>query len=203
MFRFLIIALLWLPTLTQAKEAPVILIMGDSVSAAYGMTPQQGWVALLQARINSQGYPHQIINASISGETSLGGLNRLPPLIRRHRPAIVILELGTNDGLQGQPLAQIRYNLASMVAQIQNAGAKPLLLGMRLPPNYGPGYTRQFHEIFQDVAQRYKIAKVPFVLEGIAGIPALTQEDGLHPAANAQARVLENVWPRLQPMLKR
>lgn len=202
MFRILIIALLWLPILTQAREAPVILIMGDSVSAAYGMTSQQGWVALLQARITSQDYPHQIINASISGETSLGGLNRLPPLLRRHRPTIVILELGTNDGLQGQPLAQIRYNLANMVAQIRSAGAKVLLLGMRLPPNYGPSYTRQFHEIFQDVAQRYKIAKVPFVLEGIAGIPALTQEDGLHPAAIAQSRVLENVWPRLQPMLK-
>ena len=188
-------------TLVQA-EAPVILVFGDSLSAAYGMPAEQGWVSLLQRRLVERGYPQRIVNASISGETTSGGLSRLPAALQQHRPALIILELGANDGLLGQPPMILAHHLAQMIELSQQAGAKVLLAEMRIPPNYGPLYTQKFQAAFGELAEKYAISLIPFLLNGVAGNPALTQDDGLHPRAEAQARILENVWPTLEAVLK-
>ncbi|MDX1299322.1 MAG: arylesterase [Pseudomonas sp.] len=189
--------LLWGP----AAFAGTVLVVGDSISAAFGLDTRQGWVALLEQRLTQQGFAHGVINASISGDTSAGGAARLPALLNEHQPQLVIIELGGNDGLRGQPPAQLQQNLAAMVQQSQKAGAKVLILGMQLPPNYGVRYTAAFAEVFPEVAEAYDAALVPFVLEGIGGVPGLMQNDGIHPTAEAQPKLLDNVWPTLKPLL--
>jgi acyl-CoA thioesterase I len=180
-----------------------ILVFGDSLSAALGLRAEQGWVALLAQRLQSQGYGYEVINASVSGETSSGGLQRLPRALDLHRPAIVMLELGANDGLRGLPLEEMRANLTKMIQLAQANGAKVVLLGIRLPPNYGPRYGDQFAATFAAVAQQYHLPLVPFLLQDVALNPALMQGDGLHPNAAGEPAVLENVWPQLKPLLNK
>jgi acyl-CoA thioesterase I len=186
----------------SAAQTPIILSFGDSLSAAYGLQPEQGWVALLQQRLHDQGYEYQIINASVSGETSSGGLERLPHLLAVHHPAIMLLELGANDGLRGLPLPTVRDNLAHLMLLARDSGAQVLLLGIRLPPNYGPRYSTGFAELYAGLAQQYKVPWVPFLLEGVALEPALMQADGLHPVAAGEPRVLDTIWPSLVPLLR-
>jgi acyl-CoA thioesterase I len=180
-----------------------ILVFGDSLSAAYGIRPEQGWVALLAQRLQAQGYGYQVINASVSGETSTGGLERLPRALQLHSPEIVILELGANDGLRGLPVSALRESLARMVQLSQAAGARVLLIGIRIPPNYGPRYTEEFARVFPELAQQYHLPLVPFLLERVALDPALMQEDGLHPDAAGEPPVLDTLWPYLKPLLKK
>ncbi len=186
----------------SAAQNPIILSFGDSLSAAYGLQPEQGWVALLQQRLRSQGYEYQIINASVSGETSSGGLERLPHLLSAHRPAVVLLELGANDGLRGLPLQTVQDNLARMITQAKSAGARVLLLGIRLPPNYGLRYGTGFADMYAALAREQQVAWVPFLLEGVALDPALMQADGLHPVAAGEPKVLDTVWPALTALLR-
>jgi len=190
-----------LPT-TPAKMGTV-LVLGDSLSAGYGLTPGQGWAALLEKRLTTQGYEYRVVNASISGETSSGGLERLPRALKLHTPDVVIVELGANDGLRGLPVSATRDNLTEIVTMARASGAKVLLIGMRLPPNYGPRYTTDFMRMFSDIAQRYRLAFVPFLLETVALKPGLIQADGLHPTAQAQPALLDTVWPPLQRLLKK
>ena len=189
--------LLWGP----AAFAGTVLVVGDSISAAFGLDTRQGWVALLEQRLNEEGFTHKVVNASISGDTSAGGAARLPALLTEHQPELVIVELGGNDGLRGQPPAQLQQNLAAMVQQSQTIGAKVLILGMQLPPNYGVRYTTAFADVFPKVANETGSALVPFMLEGVGGVPGLMQSDGIHPTAEAQPRLLDNVWPTLKPLL--
>jgi acyl-CoA thioesterase-1 len=183
-------------------EAPVILVFGDSISAGYGLARvEQGWVELLKTRLKEQGYGYQVVNASVSGETTAGGLARLPRALELHHPSIVILELGGNDGLRALPIAQMRANLTQMVTLAGAAGAKVLLLGMRMPPNYGPQYTEQFAMVFSDLAREKKVSLVPFLLTDIALTSTLLQGDDIHPNALGQPVLLENVWPQLKPLL--
>jgi len=179
-----------------------ILVFGDSLSAAYGVRPEQGWVTLLTQRLQTQGYGYQVINASVSGETSSGALERLPRALSLHAPDILILELGANDGLRGLPVNAMHDNLAQMVRLAQAAGARVLLVGIRIPPNYGPRYTDEFGRVYGEIAQKYHLPLVPFLLEKVALDAALMQEDGLHPNAAAQPIILDTVWPHLKPLLK-
>ncbi len=185
------------------KNAPVILVMGDSLSAGYRLRASESWVALLEKRLTTEHLPHRVINASISGETSSGGLNRLPAALHKHQPEIVIIELGANDGLRGLPLSLIRKNLQGMITAAQQNDADVLLVGMRLPPNYGPRYTQGFAQTFTELARQYKTGLVPFLLKGVATQASLMQNDGLHPTAAAQSRILNTVWPHLLPLLSR
>lgn len=187
--------------MAQNAAAGTVLIVGDSISAAFGLDTREGWVALLEKRLKDQGFTDKVINASVSGDTSAGGLARLPPLLAEHKPEVVILELGGNDGLRGQPPQQLQQNLASMIDSAQASGAKVLLLGMQLPPNYGVRYTQAFVQVYGQLASDKKVALVPFFLDGVGGHPELMQADGLHPAAAAQDKLLENVWPTLKPLL--
>ncbi len=180
-----------------------ILVFGDSLSAAFGIRPEQGWVALLTQRLQVQGYGYQIINASVSGETTDGGLQRLPRALQLHQPGIVVLELGANDALRGLPLSGTRANLAQMVRLSQEAGARVLLVGIRIPPNYGPRYTEEFASVFPELAKQYHLPLVPFLLQDVALNTARMQEDGMHPNAAGEAPVLDNVWPYLKPLLKK
>ena len=180
-----------------------ILVFGDSLSAALGIQPEQGWVALLAQRLRTQGYGYTIINASVSGETSGGGLERLPRALQLHRPEIVVLELGANDGLRGLPVTETRTNLGRMVQLAQAAGARVLLIGIRIPPNYGPRYSESFAHVFPELAQHYHVPLVPFLLEKVALDPTRMQADGMHPNAQGEPPVLETVWPYLQPLLKK
>jgi acyl-CoA thioesterase-1 len=172
------------------------------LSAAYGISQARGWVALLGERLKRERSDYIVVNASISGETTSGGLTRIKPALERHRPAIVILELGANDGLRGLPVAQMKKNLGAMIEQAQKAGASVLILGMRLPPNYGPDYTQAFEAAFGDLAKRYKAALVPFMLEDVVEKPHLFQPDRIHPSVEAQPLILERVWTKLRPLLK-
>lgn len=189
--------LLW----AQGALAGTVLVVGDSISAAFGLDTRQGWVTLLQQRLQEGGFEHQVVNASISGDTSAGGAARLPALLAQHRPQLVIIELGGNDGLRGQSPAQLQQNLFEMVRQSKDVGAKVLILGMKLPPNYGQRYTTAFAEVFPKVASETGSALVPFLLEGAAGVPSMMQPDGIHPTAAAQPVMLDNVWPTLKPLL--
>jgi acyl-CoA thioesterase-1 len=204
MNRLMVLAVLWLAALSAAHaEAPVILVFGDSISAGYGLPRvEQGWVALLQAKLKQQGYGDEVVNASVSGETTEGGLARLPRALSLHHPQIVILELGGNDGLRALPVADMRSNLSQMIDLATAAGAKVLLLGMRIPPNYGPTYTAQFSAVYADLAQTRHVPVVSFLLDGIALNADLMQADGIHPNPSGQPRLLENVWPALLPLLK-
>lgn len=184
-----------------AAEPPAILVLGDSLSAAYGMARAEGWVGLLEQRLERSNCRYRIVNASISGETTAGALNRLPELLERHRPAVVIIELGGNDGLRGIPVAEFRANLAAMIGQAQRAGARVLLTGIRLPVNYGPDYTQKFFAVYGELAEKHGTALVPFLMDGVALDPSLMQADGIHPNAAGQSRLLANVWPQLKPLL--
>ncbi|UTW07794.1 arylesterase [Pseudomonas benzenivorans] len=201
MRRGLVVAVFALLLSVQTAVAETVLVVGDSISAAFGLDTRQGWVALLQQRLSEQGYPHQVVNASISGDTSAGGVARLPALLAEHRPSLVIVELGGNDGLRGQPLAQLQQNLAGMIDLARASGARVLLVGMRLPPNYGARYTLAFAGVFTRLAEEKRVALLPFFLEGVGGVPGMMQSDGIHPTAGAQPRLLDNLWPLLQPLL--
>lgn len=187
--------------MAQNAAAGTVLIVGDSISAGFGLDTRKGWVALLEQRLKQEGFDDKVVNASISGDTSAGGLARLPAALATHKPDVVVIELGGNDGLRGQPPAQLQQNLASMIQQSRDSGAKVLLLGMQIPPNYGMRYVEAFAKVFGDVAQKEKVPFVPFFLEGVGGHPELMQADGLHPAVAAQDKLLENVWPTLKPLL--
>jgi acyl-CoA thioesterase-1 len=195
--------LLLIALAAEAAASRTILVFGDSLSAAYGLAPEQGWVAMLAQRLRFQGYEYEVVNASESGETSGGGLERLPRALELHRPLLVILELGANDGLRALPPAELRSNLEQMVRLSQQAGARVLLVGIRLPPNYGPRYTQEFERVFPELANQYHLPLVPFLLEKVALDPALMQQDGMHPNARGEAPVLDNVWPYLEPLLKK
>lgn len=184
------------------SDEPTILIMGDSLSAAYGMPVDAGWVSLLEQRLRKQGYPHRVVNASISGETTRGGLDRLPAALREFHPDIVIIELGANDGLMGQPLTGMTDNLTSMVQLSRNAGAKPLLVRMKLPPNYGPAMVEKFASVYDRLADQLAVPTTKFMLENVAGTGEFVQDDGLHPNAEGQPRILENLWPSIEPLLE-
>ena len=186
----------------DAVAAPTIVVLGDSLSAAYGIRIEQGWVSLLQARLRSKGYGHRVVNASSSGETTGGALARLPRVLSTHRPAVIVVELGANDGLRGLPIKDIRANLESIVKLSQQAGARVLLVGMHVPPNYGAGYARQFHALYAELASRHRLGRVPFLLEDVALEERYMLEDGLHPNAAAQPLLLERVWPELEPLLR-
>jgi acyl-CoA thioesterase-1 len=200
--RGLLLTLLCLPTL-QAAPPPTILVFGDSISAAYGIRVEEGWVSLLQKKLTTQGYGYRVVNASVSGETTGGGLARLPRALERHRPTILILELGGNDALRGLPLDEVRTNLDGMIRKSQAAGARVVLAGMRMPPNYGPRYSQGFQAIYSDLSRRHQLPLIPFVMEGVALDTSLMQADGLHPNAKAQPLLLGEIWPRLEPLLKR
>jgi len=191
--------------LAQAATAssPVILVVGDSISAGYGLNKGQVWVDQLAARLQDEKYPYRIVNASISGDTTAGGRARLPALLTQHKPALVVIELGANDALRGGRLEATRANLDAMVGAVQAAGAQALILGLQLPPNYGAGYVRDFGELFGSVARARKVPVVPYLFDGFGDDLAYFQPDRIHPTANAQARLLDNVWPTLKPLLKR
>jgi acyl-CoA thioesterase-1 len=182
-------------------QAATILVWGDSLSAGYGLRQGEAWPTLLQTRLAQEGFPHEVVNASISGETSAGGRSRLPAALERHRPTVVILELGANDGLRGLPPDLLADNLGAMVSAARQAGARVLLVGMQMPPNYGPAYTRRFAATFEQVARTHEVALLPFLLDGFAERTELFQADGIHPTAEAQSLILDNVWTRLAPLL--
>ena len=185
-----------------AVAAPVVLVVGDSVSAGYGLANGQGWVNLLSRRLAETKSPFQVVNASISGDTTAGGRARLPALLTQHKPAVVVLELGANDALRGGDLGATRANLDVMIAESRTAGAKVLLLGMKLPPNYGPAYVKHFESVFADAASANKAPLVPFLFEGFGDDLDLFQPDRIHPTAAAQSKILDNVWPALSAVLK-
>jgi acyl-CoA thioesterase I len=195
----LILSLSWV---AARGAAPTVLVLGDSLSAAYGIAEDRGWVALLQRRLAEMGFPHEVVNASVSGETSGGGLSRLPQLLAEHSPAVVVVELGANDGLRGIAPKVLGENLAAIIAAARRAGARVLLLGVRLPPNYGSIFNSRFERVYAGVAEETGTAFVPFFMEGVAEDRSLMLPDGLHPAAEAQPRLLDNVWPALAPLLE-
>ncbi len=204
MKRLLVLFVLAVACVSARAETPVILVFGDSISAGHGLARvDQGWVALLQTRLKDQGYGYQVVNASVSGETTAGGLARLPRALMLHQPKIVILELGGNDGLRALPIAQMHANLAKMADLATAQGARVLLLGMRMPPNYGPAYTEQFQAGYSDLARDKKLPLVPFLLNDIALSANLMQADGIHPNVLGQPKLLENVWPAVKPLLHR
>lgn len=187
--------------IAQQAAAQTLLVVGDSISAGLGLDTSLGWVSLLDKRLKEQGFDYQVVNASISGDTTAGGLARLPALLSEQKPKLVVIELGGNDGLRGMAPAQLQQNLASMVDQSRQAGAKVILLGMRLPPNYGQRYTDAFAKVFDSVASEQKVPLVPFFLDGVGGVQDMMQADGIHPAVAAQPKLLDNVWPTLKPLL--
>ncbi|WP_253449013.1 arylesterase [Pseudomonas nitroreducens] len=187
--------------ITQQAAAQTLLVVGDSISAGLGLDTSLGWVSLLDKRLKEQGFDYQVVNASISGDTTAGGLARLPALLSEQKPKLVVIELGGNDGLRGMAPAQLQQNLSGMVEQSRKSGAKVILLGMRLPPNYGQRYTDAFAKVFDSVASQQKIPLVPFFLEGVGGVQGMMQADGIHPAVAAQPKLLDNVWPALKPLL--
>lgn len=200
--------MIWLPPASGAhaealRAAPTILVFGDSLSAAYGMPREAGWVNLLAERGKGHTPGFRVINASVSGETTAGGLTRLPELLATHRPGLLILALGANDGLRGLPLDRMEKNLENMINLAKRQGSDVLLVGMHLPPNYGPAYTRKFHAVFNDLARQYKVGLVPFLLDGMATQRELFLADGLHPSAAAQPIIFDNVWRELAPRLRR
>jgi acyl-CoA thioesterase-1 len=189
------------PQARQGQAQPAIVVLGDSLSAGYGIKIQQGWVNLLAQRLASEGYGYRVVNASVSGETTQGGLARLPRALEIHKPAIVVVELGGNDGLRGLPLAASRTNLDRIVELSRAAGARVLLVGMVIPPNYGPRYGQEFRDMFAALASKYQLAFVPFLLDKVALKTEWMQPDGIHANASGQPQMLENVWPKLKPLL--
>ena len=199
----IVLALLGSPS---AQAAQTILVFGDSLSAAYGLRQQDGWVALMQQRLQQQRLDYSVVNASVSGETSAGGAARIGALLATHKPALTVVALGANDGLRGLPVAQLRDNLDAIVRAAQKAGSRVLLVGMRMPPNYGERYTQEFAAVYPALAQRLKCALVPFLLEGVVGLATrrdYVQDDNLHPTAAAQPLILDTVWKGLAPLLQK
>lgn len=192
-----------LQPVSVAAANNAILVVGDSLSAAYGMRPEQGWVQLLQQRLQPYQAGYRVINASISGDTTAGGLARLPALLKQHRPDIVIIELGANDGLRGMSLKAMYRNLGRMIRQSKAAGAKVLLIGVRIPPNYGPQYTKGFEQNYRKLARRHAVPLVPYLLQGISKDLDSMQRDTLHPKAEVQHKVLANVWKKLRSLIKK
>jgi len=186
---------------SAASSLPALLVLGDSLSAEYGLPRGTGWVALLEARLREHKFDYRVVNASISGDTTSGGVSRLPALLARHRPGVVVIELGSNDALRGLSLQMTEQNLNKMVQASRQAGARVLLVGMQIPPNYGRDYTQRFQQLFAKVAKEQQAALLPFLLDGVAQHIELFQPDRLHPTAQAQPRLLDNVWPRLEPLL--
>jgi len=182
--------------------AATILVMGDSLSAGYGLRPEQSWPAHLARRLEGVAGKHAVINASVSGETTAGGLSRLPHALQTHQPDVVVIELGANDGLRGLPLQRMKSNLETMIARSRDAGARVVLIGMQLPPNYGPAYANKFRETFASIAKEQDAAFVPFLLAGFADRREWFQPDGLHPTAEAQPAILDNVWPAIESMIE-
>jgi acyl-CoA thioesterase-1 len=201
MRRFFLAILLLVGLLPLPVAARTLLVVGDSLSAAYGMDVNSGWVALLGQRLVREKLDYQVVNASISGDTTANGLTRLPSLLAEHKPEIVLIELGGNDGLRGLSLAQMKHNITAMVKKAKSIQARVLLAGMQLPPNYGKNYTERFRRIYREIAVEQKVALAPFILDGIATNPEMMQPDGIHAAARAQQKILENVWPPLRPLL--
>lgn len=191
----------WPSCAVPAASTPTILVLGDSLSAGYGLNAEDGWVCLLERKLRAEGLPHRVVNASVSGDTSAGGLARLPAALERYEPQIVLIELGANDGLRALPLPAMRENLQRMVALARDAGATPVLLEMRIPSNYGPAYTDDFAAIFGQIAEAEDVPLVPFFLREIALDVQWFQADGMHPNAAAQPLMLDAVWPTLQPLL--
>ena len=200
----LFLFMLWAPALVRDAGAAEksILVFGDSLSAAYGIAQSRGWVALLGERLKRERPDYSVANASISGDTSAGGLARIDAALARHKPTVVIVELGANDGLRGLPLGQMKANLGTIIEHSRKHGARVLLVGMKLPPNYGQEYTTSFEKAFAEVGKRYKVALVPFMLEGFAEKPEYFQADRIHPNEQAQPLILERVWQALRPLLK-
>lgn len=186
---------------TPVHAGPTIVVFGDSLSAGYGLSQGSGWVSLMEQRLQREKLDYEVVNASISGETTFGGRNRINSVLQEHKPAVVIVELGANDGLRGSAVETTRANLVAIVAACRTAGAKVLLVGMRIPPNYGPVYTRRFEAMFAEVARQQNTSLVPFMLQGFAGNRAMFQADGIHPAAQAQPRMLDNIYKRLRALL--
>lgn len=197
-----ILGLLLLVYTTIAYTNSTILIVGDSLSAAYGIDTPQGWVALLQQRLVKDYPDYTIVNSSIDGNTTTEGLARLPELLKKHQPSIVLLELGSNDGLRGTPIKTIQTNIAQMIEQSQKHSSQVLLIGMRIPPNYGAKYTEQFAAIYPDLSKQYQISLVDFLLKDVGDQQTLKQNDMLHPTADAQPQILVNVWSAIEPLLK-
>ena len=192
-----------LATPAWSEESPTVLIFGDSLSAGYGIEVDQSWAALLQSRLESLGYEHRVVNASISGETTEGGATRIGPALERFDPELVILELGGNDGLRGFPPERLRDNLARIITAAKASGAEVVLLGIRIPLNYGPRYSQAFESAFRDVAAEHGIPWIEFFMEGVALNEALMQDDGIHPNAEAQPLLLDNAWPIIQQSIER
>ncbi len=190
-----------LSTARADSSAPIVLVVGDSISAGYGLAKGAGWVDLLAARIDAQHLPWRVVNASITGDTTAGGRARLPALLAQHKPGVVIVELGGNDGLRGGNLKSTKDNLDAMIAAVRKANARPIVVGMRLPPNYGPAYTREFDAMYGDVAKSSGAALVPFFFAGFGESDEFFQPDRIHPTAAAQSKLLDNVWPVLSPLL--
>lgn len=180
-----------------------ILVLGDSLSAGYGMEPEQGWVTLLKDRLEEKGFPYQVVNVSISGDTSAGGAARIGDALKRHQADILILELGANDGLRGLPPEAMKKNLNSIIVQAKEAGAQVLLLGMQMPPNYGHQFTERFTDVYRELANEHQLPNPPFLLEKVALEPRMMQPDNLHPNAEGQPLLLETVWPALRPLLSK
>ncbi|MBC8025095.1 MAG: arylesterase [Steroidobacteraceae bacterium] len=203
LIRFIQLALVLAFVGTAAAEQPqrTIIVLGDSLSAGYGVKVQEGWVSLLAKRLASEGYGYRVVNASVSGETTQGGLARLPRALQTHKPAIVIVELGGNDGLRGLPLAASRENLRKTIELSLAARAQVVLVGMVIPPNYGQRYGQEFRDMFATLAKKQSLAFVPFFLDNVALEPKLMQADGIHPNAAGQPQMLENLWPKLKPLL--
>ena len=197
--RILLLLLLILPATAPAR---IILIVGDSLSAAYGIPVEHGWVSLLQRRLDTGGYPYRIVNASISGDTTANARSRLPQALASHEPAVVLLELGGNDGLRGLSLTAMKSNLAAMIASSQEAGSQVLLIGMQLPPNYGPRYTERFQSVYHELAGERNLALLPSLVDGIGTKQNLMQQDGIHPNAVAQPLIVDRVWKELVPLLE-
>lgn len=198
---FVVFALLLAAWPVSANQN-TLLVVGDSLSAAYGVPSDTAWVQLLRERLDSRGLQWQVVNASISGETTDGGLRRLPRLLEKNEPDVVVIELGGNDGLRGFPPNVIEANLAEMIELVKDAGATPLLVGMQIPPNYGQRYTQMFADIFPTLSDRYDVGLVPFFLEGVFDQNGMMQGDGIHPSEEAQPLLLDNLWPRLEPLVK-
>ncbi len=193
---FLLLVFAW-----RVSLAGTVLVLGDSLSAGYGLPTGSGWVSLLEARLDTDDSDSTVVNASISGETTAGGKRRIQGLLNRHQPQVVIIELGANDGLRGIHIPLIRENLSAIVEASRTSGAKTLLIGMRIPPNYGRDYTEKFHALFGEISERYGTSLVPFMLDGFADERALFQEDGIHPNSQAQPLILENIYGQLKPLL--
>lgn len=186
-----------------AAGSPVILVLGDSISAGYGLDAGQGWVRLLEQKLKTRGAPHRVVNASVTGETTAGGLARLPALLERHKPSVVLIELGGNDGLRALPVKAMRGNVERIVDLSRAAGAEPVMFEMRIPDNYGPAYTQAFARAFADVASERKVTMVPISLMHFLADPRYFQEDGIHPGPEAQPQILDAVWPSLAPLIQR